>query len=118
LAMPVVDLGLEPIALLEERLVGRQQLADEIAKALPEGFGGDASSGQDLLVDEVVQQGSDAQRAGRDGGVSSLIHGLFEGSGGNRAVMIPPMGGGLPALAGQRSRLGHWRYAAPLRHNL
>ena len=76
LSVPGVNLGLQVIAFLEQGPVDRQQLADEVGEPVPERFRGDTGPGQHLLAHEVVQQGSDAQRADFQRG--RWIHGLLE----------------------------------------
>ena len=55
-AMPVVQLGLQPVALGQQRDVFRRQLMDDGVETLPEAGAVDAGAGQHLVFDEAVQR--------------------------------------------------------------
>ena len=59
-AMPGVDLLLDVVALLQQRPVLRRKVVDQFGKAVPEGVGVDAGSGNRLTGDEGVELGRDA----------------------------------------------------------
>ena len=54
-AMPIVDLALQGVALFEQRFVARRQIAHQRAKARPESLSGDAGARQRLALNEGVQ---------------------------------------------------------------
>ena len=64
--MPTIDLLLQGVAAVQQRMVARRQLAHQHAEALPEGTWLDARAGDRLGVDEVVQRARDAEAAGFD----------------------------------------------------
>ena len=64
--VPLVELGLQAIALGQQGLVLRRQVGDDGREPVPEAGRVDADVGQDLFFDELVKLGSDLQGAGRD----------------------------------------------------
>jgi len=65
LGVPGVDLDLQPVALGQQRGILRRQVADDAGEALPEGVVAQPGGGQDLLVDEGLEDGGDLQAADR-----------------------------------------------------
>ena len=55
--MPVVEFGLQAVALGEQRAVLRREVVDDGVEAFPEGGAVDAGAGQRFVVDELVQVG-------------------------------------------------------------
>src|SRR6185437_15414515 len=76
LAVPVIDLPLQLIALFQQCLIDRQQIAYQPGKAVPKGVCGETSSRQNFFVDEIVQQGRDTEGTDLDSRRGGLINGL------------------------------------------
>ena len=64
LQVPRVDLALQRVAPVEQRLVARRQIAHQRAEALPERRGLDAGPGNRLVVHEFVQRAGNLHAAG------------------------------------------------------
>ena len=77
------------VALGQQRLVHRHQVADQLGQSLPEDIGGDACPGKHFLVHKVVQQGDDAQWADFQSAVDSCRPVYSRGM---PDFMIPPWG--------------------------
>jgi hypothetical protein len=60
LTMPVIDLVLQGSALVQQSLVRRDQVANQVGQSFPERLGGNPRAGQHFRVDKVVQLGRDA----------------------------------------------------------
>src|SRR5690606_38098252 len=64
---PLVDAGLELIALLEERLIARAELANDVLEQRPDRVGLDARAGRDIVANQIVKGLGDFEPA--DGNV-------------------------------------------------
>ncbi len=65
-AVPVVDLGLQIVALFQQRAVLRRQVVNQAIEARPERGLGHAGTRQRLLADEIVENLRDAQAVDND----------------------------------------------------
>src|SRR5205823_6506320 len=66
LPVPIVDLGLQPVPLIEQFPVARPQIPEQFGEALPEGRGIDSRAGCGLVCDEVMQWVRDLQASDLD----------------------------------------------------
>ena len=107
--MPGIDLGLQPVALGQQRGVLRGQVVHDLVEALPEGGGLDAGAGQHLVFDEAEQLGGDLQAV--DGGAFGhgvvQVEGVGKKSSTARRLLPMRVGSVSSCSSGNPARLTH-----------